>query len=283
MKPLSVQTIHALAEAVSGGSANDNRAPIGHYRSGPKIERFFGALNIELRIGNASRVPTVIDVLSNVNLTDTEAIVRVLEAVSDPRDFPDEPEKNQAVVDYLNSRLKFDGYELRSNGKLWKLFTVGTGSSVAAASFGTAITGLDFQSVEADLQRALSQADADPQDAITSACSTVESVCKCILDEMGREYPAKQDIRGLVTEVSKHLNLSPGRDDLPTEWAADIKQILGGLASVTGGIGALRTHAGDAHGRGKRTSPVDARIARLAIHAASTVSLFFIETWNRLK
>jgi hypothetical protein len=100
---------------------------------------------------------------------------------------------------------------------------------------------------------------------------------------MAQQYPPKQDIRHLVTEVSKHLNLSPARDDLPTEWEADIRQILGGLASVTGGIGALRTHAGDAHGRGKKRVPVDARIARLAIHAASTVSLFFIETWNRLK
>lgn len=282
MKPFSVQTIHALAEAVSGGSANDNRAPIGHYRSGPKLERFFGALNIELRVGSASRVPAVIDVLSNVNRTEPEAIVRVIEAVSDPRDFLDESDKHAGVVEYLNKRLKFDGYELRANGNLWKLFSLGTGS-VAAASFGSAITELDYASVEADLQRALDQADNDPEDAITSACSIVESVCKCILDDMEKEYPSKQDIRGLVTEVSKHLNLSPGRDDLPPEWAADIKQILGGLASVTGGIGALRTHAGDAHGRGKRKVPVDARVARLAIHAASTVSLFFIETWNRLK
>jgi len=37
------------------------------------------------------------------------------------------------------------------------------------------------------------------------------------------------------------------------------------------------------HGRGRKKAPVDARIARLAIHAASTVSLFYIETWNRMK
>jgi hypothetical protein len=282
MKPFAVQTIHALAEAVTGGAAYDNSKPIGLYRSGPKLERFFGALNIELRIGNGSRVPIVIDALVRANKQEPEAIVRVIEAVSDPRDFLNEPEKHTAVVEYLNKRLKYDGYELRANGNLWKLFSLGTGS-IAAESFGSAIAALDYSSVETDLQRALAQADNDPEDAITSACSTVESVCKCILDDMGKEYPAKQDIRGLVTEVSKHLNLSPGREDLPSEWAADIKQILGGLASVTGGIGALRTHAGDAHGRGKRKVPVDARVARLAIHAASTVSLFFIETWNRLK
>lgn len=227
MKPFSVQTIHALAEAVTGGSASDNSKPIGLYRSGPKLERFFGALNIELRIGNGSRVPTVIDALTRENKLRPEAIVRVFEAVADPRDFLNEPEKHAAVVEYLNKRLKYDCYELRANGNLWKLFSLGTGS-IAAESFGSAISDLDYASVEADLQRALAQADNDPEDAITSACSTVESVCKCILDDMGKEYPAKQDIRGLVTEVSKHLNLSPGREDLPNEWAADIKQILGG-------------------------------------------------------
>jgi len=44
----------------------------------------------------------------------------------------------------------------------------------------------------------------------------------------------------------------------------------------------LRTHAGDAHGKGKNAVSADARIARLAIHAASTVSLFYIETWQRM-
>lgn len=47
------------------------------------------------------------------------------------------------------------------------------------------------------------------------------------------------------------------------------------------GIGSLRTHVGDAHGREKGFVRIDARIARLAIHSASTVSLFIIETWQR--
>lgn len=72
MRPFSVQAIHALAEAVTGGSASDNSNPIGLYRSGPKLERFFGALNIELRIGNGSRVPAVIDALTRENKLNPE-------------------------------------------------------------------------------------------------------------------------------------------------------------------------------------------------------------------
>ena len=282
MQPFSVQTIHALAEITTGGSAYGSRPAIGLYRSGPQLERFLGGLNVECVIGNASRVPRVTEVLSRLNQTDPAQIVRVLEAVADPRDFLDTPDKHAAVVEYLNQRLSYDGYELRQVSRQLKLVAQQTGS-IATQSFDDAISALDFDSVSQDLERALTQAESDPAGALTAACSTVESVCKCILDEMGKTYPARQDIRGLVTEVTKHLNLSPSRDDLPADCAADIKQILGGLASVTGGIGALRTHAGDAHGRGRTRVKVDGRIARLAIHAASTVSLFFIETWNRQK
>src|SRR3546814_19748416 len=62
---------------------------------------------------------------------------------------------------------------------------------------------------------------------------------------------------------------------------ADIRQTLSGLTSVAKGIGALRTHGGDAHGREKGFRRIDARIARLAVNAASTLALFLIETWER--
>ncbi|MBX7072914.1 MAG: abortive infection family protein [Pirellulales bacterium] len=282
-KRFSVQTITALTEVVTGGSANDSTPAVGHYRSGPKLESFFGGLNIELRIGSASRVPSVQAVLQNAarGPDGNAAIIRVIEAVADPRDYLDEPEKLTAVVVYMNKRLSFDGHELRRLGNVYKVVTVTT-NTVAASALQEKAKALDLGSVHADFERALSEADRDPADAITSACSTVESVCKCILDEMGKAYPVNKDIKGLVTEVAKHLKLSPGRDDLPKVWEQDIRQVLSGLFSVVGGIGALRTHAGDAHGKGKDHVPVDSRIARLAIHAASTVSLFYIETWQKV-
>jgi hypothetical protein len=281
-KRFSIQTITALTEIVTGGSANDRSPSIGHYRSGPKLERFFGALNISLRIANASRVPSVHSVLQETACSrdGLQKIIRVIEAVADPRDYLDLPEKLAAVVAYMNKRLVFDGFELRKIGALYKVVALAT-ETVAGTALQEKAKALDLGSVHADFERALSQADHDPPDAITSACSTVESVCKCILDEMNKPYPATKDVKGLLTEVAKHLNLSPGRDDLPKEWEQDIRQILSGLFTVVGGIGALRTHAGDAHGKGKTRVPVDPRIARLAIHAASTVSLFYIETWQR--
>jgi hypothetical protein len=77
------------------------------------------------------------------------------------------------------------------------------------------------------------------------------------------------------------LGLSPGREDLPSEVADDVRQVLSGLHTAIQGIGALRTHAGDAHGRERGFRRIDARIARLAIHSASAVALFIIETWQQ--
>jgi hypothetical protein len=282
-KSFSIQTLTALTEAVTGGSASDSTPSIGHYRSGPKLERFLGGLNIPMHVGNASRVPSVQQALENAarGADGSDAIIRVIEAVADPRDYLDAPEKLDAVVEYMNKRLEFDGFQLRKLGQAFKVVALAT-NTVAATALKDKAKALDLGSVHTDFERALTEAERDPADAITSACSTVESVCKCILDELGKPYPTSKDIKGLVTEVAKHLNLSPGRVDLPKEWEQDIRQVLSGLFSVVGGIGALRTHAGDAHGKGKNTVPVDPRIARLAIHAASTVSLFYIETWQKI-
>jgi hypothetical protein len=93
--------------------------------------------------------------------------------------------------------------------------------------------------------------------------------------------PPKKDIDGLIRAVQKPLSLSPGRMDLPAETEADIRQVLGGLTSVAKGIGALRTHAGDAHGREKGYRRIDSRIARFAINATSSIALFLIDTWER--
>jgi hypothetical protein len=199
----------------------------------------------------------------------------VFEQVADPREYAREPERLQAVVEYLNANLRADGYELRRIDERYRLFELGTNAAVATALTETARL-LNLDSVSRDFERALDQTQSDAEGAITSACSTVESVCKCLLDNMHLPYPNNQDISGLVWEVQRHLNLSPAQANLQQ----DLRQILGGLTSVAGGVGALRTHTGDAHGRGIGVTQASPRLARLAIHAASTLALFLIETWQ---
>lgn len=279
MGTFSVQTLTALVEVVTGGAGNSPKEPIGIYRSGTTLDMFLGVAGIKLnRSRLSSRVQIVRNAVLHANEENPEAIIKLIEQVADPREYLDCPEKTEVVVGYLNVCLRIDGYELRPFKGKYKLFALGNASALTDTLAGVA-KELDFDSVSADFERAITQAEQDPEDAITAACASLESVCKCILDELGVPYPPKQDIAGLAQAVEEQLNLSPGRTDIEP----DIKRILGGLVNVSRGIGALRTHCGDAHGRGKKTSRVDARIARLAIHSASTVALFFIETWQRQK
>lgn len=129
--------------------------------------------------------------------------------------------------------------------------------------------------VDVEYQRAYNTIGSDPGAAVTAACAIVESVCKHYLEAESIPLPSKQTIAPLWTEVAKNLGLSPAQmaDD-------DLKQILSGLFSIAAGVGALRTHEGSAHGHAKRNYKIEARHARLAVHAAHTMSLFILETWE---
>lgn len=275
---LSLPSVTALVSVMNGYWDGEKSVGV-RIATHAELGDFFGALDIEVAdepsIGKKIRAT-----LARLNTTKSEhaALRRLLEQVADSRFH--RGRDHAAALAHLNDNLRGDGYELREIGSVFRLVTLGT-NVAAAAALQDKTRSLDLDSVRTDFERALSEAEANPEGAITAACSTVESVCKCILDEAGEPYPSNQDIKGLTGAVAKLLSLSPGRDDLPKEWEADIRQILQGLVTTVGGIGALRTHAGDAHGKGKRRAPVDSRIARLAIHAASTVSLFYLETWER--
>jgi hypothetical protein len=237
-------------------------------------------LNLDFRIVGASRVPAVRSLLIEANQkTDgQQTLGRVIEAVADARDFLDDPDRLLAVVDYMNKRLSYDKFQLRKRGQQYRLVNVATDSQITESLRGK-VKDLELDSVRHNFERAVERAEADPEGAITSACSTIESVCKCLLDHMKQPYPKKQDVGHLAAEVQRHLKLSPDRPDVEE----DVRRILGGFSNVSAGIGALRTHAGDAHGRGKKVARVDSRIARLAINSASTVALFLIETWQEKK
>lgn len=277
---LAPQSIEALAMVISGGGGNDTSPPIGIYRSASKLESFMRGCNVAMSIGSGSRLPALLEALERANRGGHQTILRnIIERAADPRDFLSDPERLQAVVDYLNARLAYDGLELQRIGQQVRLGTPGRSSSVVDALVNAAAV-IDFDTVNRDLERALASAENDPEDAVTSACSVVESVCRSVLIELGLPLPAKKDVQGLYQAVREPLGLTPDKSGVAEEIASDIRTILGGLNSVVNGVGALRTHGGDAHGRERGYRRIDPRIARLAIHSASTVSLFLVETWQ---
>jgi len=275
----SPQTIEALAQVISGGAGNDDRKPIGIYRSGPKIEQFMRNCGVDMRIGAGSRLPVLTNWLIELNRNgDDKALRLAFEYAADPRDFVREPEKHVAVMRHLNTYLVPDGFELQLQGGRARLCKSGATSSVVTALDDAART-LDLDTVRTDLDRALKNADTDPEDAVTAANSTLESVCRSILIELGKDLPEKRDITGLMKAIREPLGLTG--DQASKEISDDVQKILGSLAGVSQGVGALRTHAGDAHGRERKFRRIDARIARLAINSAGSAALFLIETWQQ--
>jgi hypothetical protein len=279
-KLLSPAALTFLYKLIVGNEQDREGKPLGlQYGNHSQIEDLFGGSNLEIvprasqGIGSRTR-----DTLNRANSTPSEhnGLKKLIENVADLRGYRNDPDRNARTVQCLNETLRPDGFELRMINGRWRLFTAASGQAVTE-QLDKKIGALDFDSVKVDFERALSQADNDPEDAVTSACSLVESVCKCILEEMNVSLLSKQNIQHLSESLAKELNLSPARRDIEP----DIKQILGGLQNVAAGIGALRTHSGDAHGRGRSQSRIDSRIARLAVHAASILALFYIETWQR--
>jgi hypothetical protein len=132
--------------------------------------------------------------------------------------------------------------------------------------------------VERDFARALDSVEKDAPDALTAACTIIETYCRVYIeDRPNLVMPKKQELASLWAIVRSDLKLDP-----TSKKDADIRAILGGLGAVVAGIGAFRTHAGDAHGQGRKPYNVKSRHARLAIHAAHALVTFLIETEREL-
>ena len=134
----------------------------------------------------------------------------------------------------------------------------------------------DITAINLEFHRALSSVESNPREAVSAASNILESFCKIYIEDMRLAKPAKQDLKAVWSVVRKHLGFDPSLIE-----DQDLQTILTGLLSVVEGIGALRTHASSAHGAGRKSYKLEPRHARLAIHAAHTVVLFALETWDK--
>lgn len=138
-----------------------------------------------------------------------------------------------------------------------------------------ALKSLDAESVQRHWQRALDRRATDPEAALTSARTLLESTCKHILDDAGVGYEETDDLPKLYKSTARTLNLAP---DQHTEQI--FKQILGGCQTVVEGLGAMRSKLSDAHGRGRRGARPADRHAELAVNLAGAMATFLVRTWQ---
>ena len=136
----------------------------------------------------------------------------------------------------------------------------------------------DIPAVNIEFERSLASVDLDPREAVSAASNILESICKVYIDDNDLERPSKQELNSVWTIVRKDLGFDPSLVE-----DQDLQKILSGMISVVHGVGSLRTHASSAHGAGRKCYKIEPRHARLAIHAAHTIALFILESWDRKK
>lgn len=136
----------------------------------------------------------------------------------------------------------------------------------------------DLAALQTELVRAESNLERDPPAALTAACSLLESCFKVYIENNGLSMPSKKAVRDLWKVVQKDLNWTPkGKEDKA------VQQVLESLNKLVEGIGDLRREKSSAHGRlpeQLRKYRVEPRHGRLAVHAAYTVVVFVLETWE---
>jgi hypothetical protein len=144
-----------------------------------------------------------------------------------------------------------------------------------APSVAETLVALTSDYVHEAWRSALERRLDDPDGAITSARTLLETVCKYILDNVGVEYQDDFTLPKLYKLTAENLQLAPSQQTEPV-----LKQVLGGCTAVVEGIGAIRNALGDAHGKGKSSVKPGERHAELAVNLAGASATFLIETWE---
>jgi hypothetical protein len=227
---------------------------------------------------DGSKIVKAQEWLRRVNKDDSvqplEVLGRLIEAIMevdcDDRSWDDNCRDR---VEKINRVLDRGGLRYQRGGRVL------SGSlATPTKSLEDLVRDRDLPSLEEEFDRALKSIEASPRDAVSAACNILESVCKIYIQDEGLQMPKKKDLKKVWAVVRDDLNF-----DASAVEDRDLKEILSGLSAVAGGIGALRTHASTAHGAGRRSYRLEARHARLAVHAAHTLVAFVIESWDKKK
>jgi hypothetical protein len=176
------------------------------------------------------------------------------------------------AVQYVNARLKYDGYEVVVDNGLAKIRDLSGISVVCEHPFqGSEKEGHLF--IDEQIKKAETKIqEGDYDGAITNARSLLEAVLT-ELEKNRDENPPQYDgdMPKLYKRVQKLLNLEPGRPDIE----GPLKQVLSGLIRIVGGLAGLSNRIWDRHVRSYKPAK---HHAALVVNAAKTIANFLFET-----
>ena len=218
----------------------------------------------------------------NLMRGDDETFLRFLCETIHPVVTPDATECERLSQLY-NSCLVNDGYQIvektRISGKaVYAGRFVGTSVSPGISATKESLSGTDVGYVAQQITRMEAAVNQDPELAIGTAKELVETCCKSILNECHVPFSKTDDLPKMVKNTVQQLELTP--TDIPDQAKASktIKRLLSNLATITQGVSELRNHYGTGHGKLGANKGLQARHAKLAVGAASTLAVFLAET-----
>lgn len=181
-------------------------------------------------------------------------------------------EHNPQAVESLCKWLRKDGFDYR-HGRIVPMAGVHTVAQVKAVA-----VEFDAEHLAQQVKRMEENIEVDPTLAIGSAKELVETCCKTILEQRGLQADKNLDVAQLVKATLKELNLLPEGIPERARGVETIKRLLSNLGSVVQGLAELRNLYGTGHGKEGKTKGLTPRHARLAVGAASTLTVFLFDT-----
>ncbi|WP_186060962.1 abortive infection family protein [Burkholderia gladioli] len=121
-------------------------------------------------------------------------------------------------------------------------------------------------------QDAVEATRTDSADALTRCSRFLEAVCAKVLRERGVALPKDKSMSPLVKACLETLTWPAEK-----EAEEDVKKLLGGIQSITQGIGALRTHFGTAHGATSHLPPLDPGYVVFVKQATVAAATFLLD------
>lgn len=144
----------------------------------------------------------------------------------------------------------------------------------ARAAVSEAIDVFNSTYMQEIWSKALARRQLDPEGAVTSARTLLESVCKHILTSANQPYKVGTSLPQLYKLAAAQLELAPD------EHTAEIfTSLFETCTKLVEGIGNLRNHLSDSHGRGPFGTMPDWRHAELAVNLSAAIATYLAAVW----
>ena len=222
----------------------------------------------------------------NLKKCSTSEFLRFLCATVHPRVRSDSEQVLRLVREF-NDRLRQEGWQLTKSGEIaerpcFEAKPISTTVEHLVSNSNEISKALESEEMEKQIRKMREYVEIDPAEAIGKAKEYVESCCKSILVQLGKDISERSawNITTLNRMVTSELVLIPDNVSNQAKGRQSIKKVLGSFSTIIQGLAELRNHYGTGHGRENQFQGLHSHHARLAVGAAITYVEFIVKTYE---